>query len=635
MKLFNRMISLILLLSVLVCALPVYAVESQSLGQEIPYIDHDTSVADKTYDGNVTAYYGQEGIDAGIPEGFSGEVLRITPNTDPGHAGVCVDFGDQNIDIAKVESITFRIYIPAGGASEFRILNKAKVSSWVVRAEPSSYSAWVDVVLDTTSGFMSGCSLETLANSDGNLGAFCIVYRLKGSSGVGYLDSINIEYKEGASEDKTAPVISYSGSYELVATEGEVFTPEGISAFDEYDNSAARLSYEWSEGALDSAGALKAGTHICTVKAQDRSGNVATLELTVIAKADASLIRIEKVPHIPHDTAIADAVYDGNVTELTEDEARAKGVADGYKGSVFEIAAKSGTSYIGVCLDFSKYAIPISIVESISFNILMPTAYSELRMRNANTSDWLMRCASAPTGAWNTVVMNSGGLNFFGSSKMQMLANGEGNLGSFCLIGRNNGSYSPYYIDSVIIKLKSDDGVAPVLNYSGKTDIRTSAGKPFAPGITAYDELEERDVALSYTWSDGAVDQDGNMLEGEHSCRVSATDYYGNSAYIDINLSVGPPDVEAPVIAFTAEEIFVPVGTYYRMVHTAVDNYDEVEVVEAWSDGAIDLGGRLSEGVHTLTLTATDLSGNSFVHVVTVHVLSTDTTVGTLIQCGK
>ena len=125
------------------------------------------------------------------------------------------------------------------------------------------------------------------------------------------------------------------------------------------------------------------------------------------------------------------------------------------------------------------------------------------------------------------------------------------------------------------------------------------------------------------------------MLEGVHTCRVSATDFYGNTSYIDLNVTVGPADVEAPTIQFIAREIYVPVGTFYRMIITAVDNYDDVTVSEVWSDGAIDFGGRLAEGTHTLTLTCTDLSGNSTVHVVTVYVVIGDSTVGTLIQCGK
>ena len=122
--------------------------------------------------------------------------------------------------------------------------------------------------------------------------------------------------------------------------------------------------------------------------------------------------------------------------------------------------------------------------------------------------------------------------------------------------------------------------------------------------------------------------------KGEHTCVVSAKDYYGNSTSISLNVTVGPPDVEAPEILFTASEIYVPVGTFSRMVISCVDNYDKVNVVSEWSDGAIDFGGRLFEGTHTLTLTATDHSGNKSVHVVTVYVTDGDTTVGELVKCG-
>ena len=124
------------------------------------------------------------------------------------------------------------------------------------------------------------------------------------------------------------------------------------------------------------------------------------------------------------------------------------------------------------------------------------------------------------------------------------------------------------------------------------------------------------------------------MIEGAHTCVVSATDYFGNTSEISLNVTVGPPDVAAPTIEFSASAISVPVGTYYRMAIVAIDDYDDVDVVEEWSDGAIDRGGRLAEGVHTLTLTSTDLSGNSSVHVVTVYVVDGDSTVGALIQCG-
>lgn len=632
----HTILSLTLVAALMLGSINVHAVDSRSAKEEIPYTSHNTSVADQVYDSVITEYYGQDGGDAGVPKGFSGYVLKLTPSTDPGHAGVCVDYSDQNIPIDSVEKISFRVYIPSGGSSEFRIMNKAKASSWIVRATPSAFSSWIDVSLDNTSGFMSGYSLDSLANSDGNLGSFCIIFRLKNpSENAAYIDSVTIKYKEGASDDMTPPVITYNGSNELVASEGEKLSIDGISAFDEYDNSSATLSYEWSAGAVNSLGELQAGTHTCKVIATDRSGNKSSIEIRVIVKENTSVIRLESVPFISHDTSIADTTYDGKFKELTAQEAESMGIASGYNGSVYEISYNSGKSYIGVCLDFSEYEIPIGIIESISFKVLMPTSYSELRMRNGNTTDWIMRNASAPKGEWNTVSISNTGSGFYGASSMNTLANSDGNLGSFCLIGRNSGTYAPYYIDSVIIKLKDDDKCAPVLNYNGEADILTSSGKPFEPGITAYDEFEARYVDVEYAWSQGALDTHGNMLEGEHTCVVSATDYYGNKSTLTLNVKVGSPDIEAPVILFEASEIYVPVGTISRIVISCVDNYDMVDVISEWSEGAIDFGGRLYEGTHTLTLTATDLSGNKSVHVVTVYVTDGDSTVGQLVKCGK
>lgn len=635
MKKFIRLLSFLVILSILTSALPVYATGSVDATSEMPYTDA-SGIFNGAYTSTVTAYDQTGAAAAGVPAGYSGYVLRVQPKADGGYAGCELDFSSQNIQVDNIESITFRVFLPAGHR-EMRLLGEKAPTTWVMRLA-CTMGAWCDITLDADgTNFQSGMSLSSLANSAGNLGRMCLIGRMgSGSDASFYLDSVRITYKGGASDDTTPPVITYNGPTEISALEGEKLTLDGLSAYDEYDKMDAEITYEWSAGALDGASGLKAGTHVCTVKATDRSGNVAALDIVVTVNADPSLIRIENIPHIPHDINISgNAVYEGAVSELSSVEAEAKGVPAGYKGSVYEISAKAGTSYVGVCLDFSEYGIPISLVESISFNVLVPTGYSELRMRNGNTDDWVMRCSSAPTGSWCDVTLTASGLNFFGASKMQTLANAEGNLGSLCLIGRVSGNYAPYYIDSIVIRLKTDDKTAPVISHSGKTDILTSSGKIFTPGITAYDEAEGRDIPLVYEWSAGALDTEGRMLEGEHTCRVSATDYYGNTSYLELNVTVGPPDVEAPNITFLASEIYVPVGTFYRMVLVAEDNYDDVEVVEEWSEGAIDFGGRLNEGVHTLTLTATDLSGNSTVKVVTVHVISGDTTVGQLIVQGQ
>ena len=637
MKYANKLVSLLVLFALVISAMPVYAQEAGDATAEIPFVDFSGTFA-SNYNSTITVYDSESASGAGIPDGFSGYVVKSAPSADGGYAGMELDFSSWNISVDDIKSITFRVILPAGH-KEMRLLASAAPTTWVMRVVPSVFGTWCDITLDENgTNFQSGMSLSALSGSDGKLGRMCLIGRMGSSTDKGfYLDSVNIVYKEGVTDDMTAPVISYSGSTALSFKEGDTFVVEGVSAFDAYDNAEAAISYEFSDGALNSAGKLQAGTHTCTVKATDRSGNVATLEFTLTVAPDNSLVRIEEVPHIPHDMTIANSLaYAGTVSELGEAEAIAKGLPAGFVGSVYQIGHGTDAGYAGVCIDLSSYEIPIGIVESISFNVYMPSSsYSELRMRCGNTTDWVMRCSSAPGNAWNTVILNNEGFNFYGSSKMSLLANSDGYLGSFALIGRVSGSSAPYYVDSITIKLKEDDKVAPVLTYSGETDVLTSAGKAFVPSISAYDEFEDREIALVYTWSEGAVDANGDMLEGVHTCRISATDYYGNTSFIDLNVTVGPPDVTAPVIQFTTDEIRVSVGTYYRMVITAVDDYDAVTVTEEWSEGAIDFGGRLAEGTHTLTLTCTDLSGNVSVHVVTVYVINGDSTVGTLILCGK
>ena len=638
MKVKAKLLSLLLLLALCISALPVYAVEGMNDGNcvtldVLPTAPFQSGVS--PYDGTTVVYTQTEAQSAGVPVGYSDGVTRVGPGSNTSYSGITIDPSALKIPVDAIESITFRVYL-AGGTS-LRISNKG-ASNWAVLATIAS-NTWVDYTIKADgAGFnSSGQNISYFANDEGNLGIFGM-----GAKNVTamYIDSIKITLSDDydiSKLDVTPPVITYSGSLYVSLQDNEEFVPGEVSAYDEYDDESVAVRGEWSDGAMDVNGNLKVGIHTYTFFAEDKTGNVAALAVTVeVDRYDSSVIKIEDVPHIPHDINIAnDTSYKSVVTELTSDEAGAKGLPAGYKGTVYEIAKDNNTSYIGVCIDLSSYEIPINLVESISFNVLMPTNYSELRMRCGNTTDWVMRCSSAPTGGWNTVVLNASGLNFYGSSKMTTLANEDGNLGAFALIGRNNGTYAPYYIDSITIKLKDDDKVAPVLNYLGETDILTSAGKAFVPGITAYDEQESRVVDVEYTWSAGAVDGDGNMIEGAHTCRVSATDYFGNTSYIDLNVTVGPPDVTAPTIGFSASTIYVPVGTYYRIAIVAVDDYDDVDVVEEWSAGAIDRGGRLAEGVHTLTLTSTDLSGNTSVHVVTVYVVNGDSTVGTIIECGK
>ena len=628
-KIICKIIATALLMSLCLCALPVYATEAQT-ESEIPHIPYDSTIPQGTaYDGYVSEYSGQAALDAGVPAGFDGSVLKLTPKTDPGHAGVCVDYSEQSISIDAIESITFRIYIPAGGSSEFRI-RCANYSGWVVQAAPSAFSAWVDVVLTENSGFKSGCNMNTLANEDGNLGAFCMIFRLKDiTNPAAYIDSVDIKLKSEDGVDRTAPVITYSGEKTVKIKEGESFTPGTATAYDEFDGAAATVETSWSDGAFGSDGLLTAGIHTYTIKATDLAGNVAVYNVTVIVESDdPSTIALDNLPIVDYIEGISP--YDGNVQSYTASEAAAAGVPGGYEGNVIKVTGKN-SNYMAVTLDMTSLAIPIHLIDSITFRVYLTSGSDRLRINNAGYENWLV-LQTVNYGTWIEYTIRSDGTGLSTGRKLWEFKDENGNLGIFGIATKGG---SGLYVDGITIKLKADDGKAPVLNYNGKTDILTSCGKTFDPGATAYDEQEQRDIELAYTWSEGALDSEGKMLEGVHTCRISATDYYGNTSYVDLNVTVGPPDVTAPEISFRTSKVYVAAGTYYRMAITATDDYDDVTVVEEWSEGAIDLGGRLNEGTHTLTLTATDLSGNKTVHVVTFYVLSTDVSVGPIVQCGK
>ena len=80
-KIICKIIATALLMSLCLCALPVYATEAQS-ESDIPYIPYDQGIANGTaYDGYVSEYNGQAAIDAGVPAGFEGSAAFKTSPT--------------------------------------------------------------------------------------------------------------------------------------------------------------------------------------------------------------------------------------------------------------------------------------------------------------------------------------------------------------------------------------------------------------------------------------------------------------------------------------------------------------------------------------------------------------------------
>ncbi len=168
-------------------------------------------------------------------------------------------------------------------------------------------------------------------------------------------------------------------------------------------------------------------------------------------------------------------------------------------------------------------------------------------------------------------------------------------------------------------QIDASDKTAPEIIYNGAKEIISSEGKKFSIEVSAYDWEDEANAELLYIWSDGALDDDGNLRKGEHTCTLKATDYAGNQTLLEIKIQVLDRDTECPSIEFPSV-VNVIAGVKPEIVVKATDNYDDVLCEFTWSDGALDEAGKIVEGTHKLFLKATDLSGNSTEKEIIVNV---------------
>ena len=225
-----------------------------------------------------------------------------------------------------------------------------------------------------------------------------------------------------------------------------------------------------------------------------------------------------------------------------------------------------------------------------------------------------MRYNATKPDEWNDIKLSGADLS--------KLANEDGNLGKFGFGFRYyDGNFNTIsYIDYVEVEFENADENPPVITYDGKTEITMTEGKPLVLNASAYDNEEKRDIKVWLVWEDGALDENGLVVKGKHVCYLTAKDGFGNKAEIKLDVTVTDKDTEAPVINFSCTEINTVKGCIPALKITATDNEDEVKVIQTWSDGALDKAGRLTEGSHELTLTATDLTGNKTETVIKINV---------------
>lgn len=306
---------------------------------------------------------------------------------------------------------------------------------------------------------------------------------------------------------------------------------------------------------------------------------------------------------------------------MTAEEAAASGAPEGYSGYVLALTNVAAT---GITLDLNNQKIVVNAIESITFRVYCTANVKEIRITDDAGYSWITRFAPTVTEQWIEITLTKDGENIMKSEGMACFADENGYFKPVNFGFRfTDNETTTVYIDSITFNMKSVDTAAPVITYNGSTAVDTTEGKTLELDLTAWDEYEGRAITPEYIWSEGALDADGLLVEGQHTCTVKATDTAGNSSEITLTVNVGKKDTAAPEIAWSTDTVSVLVGTRCLLDISATDDVDgELETIFEWSEGALDNRGRLAEGEHTLTITATDSTGNKAEKTVKVVVVA-------------
>ena len=341
------------------------------------------------------------------------------------------------------------------------------------------------------------------------------------------------------------------------------------------------------------------------------------------------------------DSFLANGYGSTSVITYTEAEATAAGIPAGFSGDVVSVAHSSSVNF-GVMLDFSDQNIPIQLVKSITFRVYVNDdgindGYPEIRIPEPYTSGgWVMRYAFAnKTNAWQDIVLQDGNGSFFNNgdrtANFNMLAK-DGYLYKMELALRYSGTKPTFYIDSVKLGFIDNDGVAPVLTYNGEDVVTLAEGERLNFNVSATDALEGA-VDVDYVWGDPSkINEDGTPMPGTHTLTFTAKDFFGNTAEKTITVIVEAPDTTPPTLVVPVDTIYAKVGARSLLTFEATDDSGSVELTTTWSEGALDRYERLTKGTHTLTITASDLSGNQTQKVITFIVTEEGDTADVIID---
>lgn len=163
--------------------------------------------------------------------------------------------------------------------------------------------------------------------------------------------------------------------------------------------------------------------------------------------------------------------------------------------------------------------------------------------------------------------------------------------------------------------VKVSDSIAPTLTLTGDAAMTVSSMKNYAePGFTATDNYDGDITANVKT-------EQSDIVEGVVTIRYTVTDSSGNKAELTRTVTVS--DIVKPTIKLSAGP-FISVqkgGSFTMPTATATDDVDGDLTAKISRSGSVDTS---VSGVHTVTYTVKDSSGNTATYTLKVNVYIPD-----------
>lgn len=497
----------------------------------------------------------EEAAAAGLPEGYTGTVLKTTSvDGNEGGNGICFDFSDLHIPVSEIGEITFRVLVPAE-AREIRLYTQA--ASWIMRYYPTLEEAgqWVNLSVNNDGlNFESHKDLSSLANEAGELGRFTLLtrwetnkiladfcvdgvtVRLKGEPSAnpgdddpadsgdpadrpGFSEIPYVDHIQGVAPYKYRVMKMYEGADAAAAG-----VPEGYSGWVMYLSGSAELGFTADFSSFE--------IPISTVKALHLRvwypDSIKEVRVTYDAGGHWQLRYVGAKP----------GQWDDVVLDNPSDLAKLAN-ADGNLGAFgfgFRYLAE-GNCY-GYVDSISVEQFPADqtppVIRYAGETTLTVTEGRRFSV-DAEAWDEYEQTTFPITYTWSDGALDADGLPVKGTHTCTLSAEDSyGNVATLVLT----------------VNVTSRDTEAPVIGCDPLT-IRTFAGVYARLAVPVTDNQD--DVTLEIIWPDGAIDKQGRLLTGTHTVILASSDLTGNRTEVALTLIVTDAPAWGEVIEDTRE----------------------------------------------------------------------------------